>query len=652
MSEPKNRKFSFDKLNKVEKGLYAREEAQPKQTIDQEIPAANPDAAFPASDWKDEVPVHLPDAPLIRHFMNPATMKKILLITGGFFLVSVGIAAYVFISGSNQISNNNVVITVNGPTTIGAGEPLSFDISVRNNNKVALEGVKLLVDYPESTRTADAQQTSLSRDLDESINTIAHGETIMRTKQAVLFGEADSTQHLIISVEYRVQGSSATYYKEQYYDLLISTAPVRMVINAVSEAVSGNEIEFSAEITSNSTSIISGLMLKVDYPFGFSFSSAAPSPGYGDNVFLLGDLAPADRRIIRIRGTLTGQEGEDRLFRFNLGIPDKQDSHLIGTVFLSSQQPIAIKRPFVSAALRLDGSDAETYAVSPGKSIRGEIAWANNLDNRIADLEIKVTLSGDSLDRVSVGANNGGYYRSLDNTILWDKTTSPEYAVIEPGENGIATFNFSSLSLSSLMYSGITGNEISVVVTVNARRLSGTNIPDQIITGATRKVRVSSGIGLTARSMYFTGPFSNQGPVPPQADRSTTYTVVWSLTNSLNDASGIRVTAALPTYATWLGNVNGGENVTYDSSSRKVVWDVGDLSAGTGFAGSPREALFQISVVPSLGQLGKTPVIVTESVASGVDRFSSAPLKATAKSVTTEIEDAPASMKDAGNVTQ
>ncbi len=649
MAEPKKRTFSFDKLKKTEKDLYARGEVKPGEKPELLQPTTNATSGA-QSDWQ-EIPEHLAEKPEEHRLIKPATMKKILISAGGFFLVSIGFAAYIFFGGANKVSVDNVAITINGSSTIGAGEPLSFDINVQNRNNVALEGVKLLVEYPVGTRTADDQEKDLPRELEEMDNIPANGN-IQRSKQAALFGAADSSQHIIVSVEFRVKDSSATYFKEQYYDVLISTAPVRMTINSVPETVSGSELEISAEIVSNATSVISGLMLRVDYPFGFQFNAAAPSPAYSNNVFLLGDFQPADRRVIRIKGTVTGQEGDDRLFRFNLGLPGKNDNRVIGKTFLFTNHPIAIKRPFVSAVLSLDGSNSDTYAVPAGQVVRGEVSWTNNLDSRIADLEIQAKLSGESLNRLSVSAGNGGYYNSLDNTILWNKITSPGQAVVDPGETGLIGFSFSPLPLSSLLYSGIRGNEMTVDITVKARRLSGANIPEEIFTGISKKILVSSNIALSGRSLYYTGAFSNQGPVPPKAEVNTTYTAVWALTNTLNSVSGMRVSATLPVYVTWLGNVSSGESVVYEPANRSIVWNVGDLPAGTGFSSSPREAAFQVSIVPSLSQLGSSPTLITEAVASGVDRFSSVPLKSTTKAVSTDIEDGPQGMRYPGRVEQ
>src|SRR3989344_2721172 len=536
MANPEKKQFSFNKLKSVESGLYSRgtqQKGAPSEPASQGGQA--PDVP---SEWKEETDIEQVEKPRKTLTISGNAMRKMLLVAIVFFLISGAFASYFFFGGINRVSTDNVKIVINGPASIGAGEPLSFDFSIQNENNVALEGVNLLVEYPIGTRTADNGLSELLRD-SEQLGDISVGGTVQRTQRATLFGEADTTQRIIVSVEYRVKDSSATYFKEENYDVVISTSPVRMTVNSVSEVVSGNDVELSVEVVSNSSTIVSWLMLKVDYPFGFTYSSASPVPAYGNNVFSLGDLNPADRRVIRIRGKVAGQEGEDKLFRVTLGLPDKRDERQIGTTFLTSTQTIAIKRPFVSASLSLDGSSEEVYATQAGESIEGEISWANNLTSRIIDLEIQVKLTGNALNRLSVNVGGNGFYRSIDNIVLWDKTTSQQFAVVEPGDSGVVSFSFSSLPVSSLLYAGAKGNEISLDVSIRARRLSDTSSSEQITSCTSKKVRLSSNVAVTGRGLYFTGPFSNQGPIPPKAERNTTYTVVWSLTNTLNSISNV-----------------------------------------------------------------------------------------------------------------
>jgi hypothetical protein len=122
-------------------------------------------------------------------------------------------------------------------------------------------------------------------------------------------------------------------------------------------------------------------------------------------------------------------------------------------------------------------------------------------------------------------------------------------------------------------------------------------------------------------------------------ERNTTYTIVWSLTNTLNSASSVKVEGVLPGYVSWTGNTTEGESIKFDPTTRRVVWDVGDVTAATGFSSSPREAAFQISLVPSLSQREDSPVLLGGSVVTGVDRFNSASLRASAPVVTTKISD-------------
>lgn len=651
MAEPKKkRNFSFDKLSNVEKGLYTRTEDDMKRKPVPEEPLTQENPNVP-SEWKEEPVGAETESPFGKLAFSGPIMKKILIIAIGFFVVSGVFAAFMFFGGVNRVSTENVEILITGPSSIGAGEPLSFDFSIRNNNNVALEGVNLLVEYPPGTRTADNSLSELVRE-SEPLDEISSGESAERTKRATLFGEADTSQRIIVSVEYRVKDSSATFFKEEFYDVIISTSPVRMTINSVKEAVSGNEVEMSIEIVSNSATVVSGMMLKVDYPFGFAYSTASPSPAFGNNTFLLGDLNPADRRIIRIKGTVTGQEGEDRLFRVTLGLPDKRDTRQIGTVFLSSTESIAIKRPFVSASLSLNGSNEEVFAIEAGQSVRGEIAWANNLTSRIVDLEIQVKLLGSSLNRLSITAGSGGFYRSIDDIILWDKTTTSAFSVVEPGENGVASFSFASLPVSTLLYSGARGNEIALEVSVRARRLSDVSGSENIVTGTSKRVRLTSNLAISARSLYYTGPFVNQGPIPPQVERNTTYTLSWSITNTLNSVSGAKIEAVLPGYVNWLGNISPtNESIRFDPASRRVVWDVGDISAATGFSGSPREASFQVSIVPSLSQRDDAPILLSESIITGVDRYTGASVRANTDEVTTAIADGNPSLNQ-GSVQQ
>jgi hypothetical protein len=133
-----------------------------------------------------------------------------------------------------------------------------------------------------------------------------------------------------------------------------------------------------------------------------------------------------------------------------------------------------------------------------------------------------------------------------------------------------------------------------------------------------RTVRISSQVSLSSEVLRSSGPFTNHGPIPPKAEEETTYTVFFNVGNTQGDMSEAKVTARLGSGVSWLGPASdSSENVTYDPDSNLLTWDIGALSSGAGFSSSARELVFQISLTPSISQIGTVPTLVSNILFSG-----------------------------------
>ena len=211
---------------------------------------------------------------------------------------------FIFIfGGSNVVSSQNIDISIEGPVTISGGEELSLQIAITNKNNVSIKLADLLIEYPNGTRSATNISDALPRHR-ETIGTLASGELIQRTVKAILFGSEDTQQNVKVTVEYRIDGSNAIFFTEKVYEVTLVSAPLSLSISNVSEITSGQEVEFDILITSNSNTIIKGALLSVEYPFGFEFISAAPSPSFTNSVWDLGDIQPESNRKIKLRELL------------------------------------------------------------------------------------------------------------------------------------------------------------------------------------------------------------------------------------------------------------------------------------------------------------------------------------------------------------
>ncbi|MDP3996676.1 MAG: hypothetical protein Q8P86_03220 [bacterium] len=566
---------------------------------------------------------------------------KLFMTAAIFFVASLSVAVFMFLSGGNLIKSENVGINIIGPVSVSGGEEMSFEVSVENQNNVALESTYLLIEYPEGSRDPKDVTKELTR-YRELLGNIEPGQSSSKKISAVLFGEEGQRKEIAISTEYRVRGSNALVKKSKLYEVIINSSPVSVTVDSVGTVSSGQKTEFTVNIFSNSTSDIKNLLLKAEYPFGFVFESAVPKPSVGENTWNIGDLKPNAKQIIRLTGKIEGQDEEVRIFRFTIGTADKNDARFIGIPFLTASKEIAIEKPFIGLELSLNGDTGRGYVADSGKIIRADVMWRNNTPDKITGAKIIAKLSGPAIKKGSVDAE-GGFYRSSDNSIIWDQTNSRDFDILNPGDSGRVSFTFSTVGVADAVAS-IKNPELLVEVSAEGNRVGENQVPQITTTSINREVKVSSVLGLYSRALYHTGVLVNSGPIPPKVDQETTYTVVWTLTNTSNDAGNVTVSANLPSYVKWIGSPNASEGeLSYNPVSGQVIWRAGDVSAQAGYSKPVKEMTFQISLEPSSSQVGSTPTLMSVAEVTGDDKFTGARLSATAGGpITTELSADPA----------
>ena len=566
-------------------------------------------------------------------------LKKILILSFSFFVVALSIAGVYFFKGSNLLSANNVDISVEGPVSLAGGDTLTMGIIITNNNDAAIEFADLLIEYPEGSYASTESKEALPR-IKKSLGKINAHETVHETATAVLFGESNTEKNIQITLEFRLEGSNATLEKKKEYRIGITSSPIDVAIDMLKEANSGQEVEVAVHLKSNSSTPLKGLVFSIDYPFGFRFKSADPKPQYDNKMWVLGDLAPSAERVVKIKGVLEGQDEEEKIFRVYAGTQSERDARALGITYNSVSKSIFIKKPFLALDMVIDNDTGNEHISSSGKIVRADILWGNNLPTKIIDGQIQVKLRGDIINRYSIAVGNGGFYRSLDDTIVWDSKSGNEaLAVIEPGEKGSASFSFSFQPLVSKDGRQAFANpEVTIEVTARGRRVSDTNVPEEINTVAVKKIKVESSLNLASRSVYYAGPLKNTGPLPPKVNQETTYTIIWTITNSSNDISSAVVRTTLPTYVKWLGVVSpDSESVTYNEIGGEVVWNAGAIPAGTGINRAAREVAFQVSFLPSISQINQSPLLTSEIAISGNDNFTHTILRDTKRALSIKL---------------
>jgi len=572
-------------------------------------------------------------------------VKKFFIFSVLFFVVAAGVAAFVLFGGVNMISSKNVDIKVIGPVSIGGGQEVSFEINIANNNNTDLESASLLVEYPDGVRSA----ADLTKTLDQErydLGEVKSGENFNQNIKAVFFGEKESIKEIKISLEYRVQNSSALFYKEKNYEVTISSAPIIVTPTYSKEVNSNQEMSLNIELASNSNETLNNFLVKVEYPFGFTFKNASLDPTFGNNTWKLSNLKTGEKKNILIKGVIVGQDGEERVFKINAGTANEDDEREISVPFSQLEESVLIKKSFASIEVLMNEQDGD-ISVRGGDQVGVRIYVKNNLPSKLFNVSAEAYLSGGALNPSAVSVNDGGFFQSANKTIFWDKRSTPDFSEMNSGSQTSLMFSIYPLQYDQI----IKGSkpEISLVVKIKGDRITESGSSEQISAMETRKITLSSDISLSVKTTRSVGNIENSGPIPPKADTPTTYTAVWSIGNSFNQISGVEVKATLPSYVKWTGLFSpASELVSYDVNSNQVVWKVGSVLPNT----SQKQLYFQLEFLPSLSQVGQVPIILGESVLTGTDKVTGLKIQNSAYAITSDFYGDPTYKTGDGNVAQ
>ncbi len=578
-----------------------------------------------------------------KFFMKTSIFKNFFIFSSIFFVLTILYASYVFFAGGNTVSNDNIDISMLGNNFTAGGEELSLVVGVTNRNNSSLDLADLIIEYPKSSSTGNVDSSAGMERNRISLGTIPAGAVRNENIKVVLFGEQGSTLSIKISLEYRVEGSNAIFVKEKSYAVTINSTPLNLSVDAPMATSPNQNITLKVKATLNATKPVSRILLKLEYPLGFQFGSSVPTPSLGNNIWNLGDLAPGAERNISVTGKMLDVvDGEEKSFHIKSGSQSTGDKSMIDVVFNSISHTIAIKKPFIEAKLFVNGVSEREYASDAKTPVNGEIRWTNNLDTKVNDLEIRAKISGNALNRKTISTPQG-FYDSSKDTIIWDKNSQTDFAEVGPGDSGSVSFSVSPLSLFSASSGLLSDPSIKIDVSISGKQLVSGYASQDLNNSESGIVRIISDVGFTTKALYYSGPFTNTGPIPPKAEQQTSYTIVWSLANIANNISKATVRSTIPSWVRFVGPFSpADENLAYNPSTREIVWNMGRISKGTGINLASKSVSFQVAFTPLLSQIGAMPVLINEAVLTGHDDFANVDVRVSKLSLRTQLDSDPA----------
>jgi hypothetical protein len=617
----------IDHIEELEKRLYARD---PEAVPERKYGILHPRRQNVESTWGDTSLEHAKQK-------TPSSLKgyrRFFLITVLFFVIALGLAFFSIYRAGTTLSSKNVDIAILGNSFVGAGEELPLQVSVTNTNSVSLDNAVLTLIYPKGA--VDSAGGELVRD-EHAVGSIGSGKTISQNFTAILYGEQGTGHTITAHLEYKLAGSNAVFIKEKTFSVIVNASPITLNVDGPAAVANNQPFTLTIRTLFNGDKPLTGSIIRVEYPSGYVFQSAIPSPVSGNNVWNLGDLVKGTEQVIQIKGKLLGEQGDAKAVRVYVGTPESSTNMQVAVAYNSTLHTVAIERPFISGDIVIGNNDkdADIAAVPFGSAISGNVSWINNAALPVSNAKFTLSIDNTEVDMNSVVADNA-IVDTLGRTITWNSQSNSSLTTIAAGGNGTLPFTF------SLLPTAINPGDINLTLSVEGV-FPDRDYAQASIAGIDQKiVRFASQIQFASNALYSIGGIANTGPFPPKANAETTYTVQWTMLPVQNPLSSAIATATLPEGVKWVGTIMPkSEALTYNDDTRKITWNIGAMPKSNGTLGS-RTVAFQVAITPTKNQIGSEIGLLSETTITANDASANVPLSVTRPALTTRVVTDPA----------
>ncbi|MEA3295914.1 MAG: hypothetical protein U9Q27_02120 [Patescibacteria group bacterium] len=547
-------------------------------------------------------------------------MNKIILF---FILIAVAIGSVGFwYYQKNFYSKESVKLEILGPETTEMAEEIEYIVKYKNNGNIRVENPLLIFEYPKGSIIENENQLRQTFGEKELGNAIYPGEEKIFKFKARLMGKENETKTAKAWLSYRPKNLKAKYESETSFTTQITKVPLTFEFDLPTKIEANKEIKFRLNYFSISEYPLSDLTIKIEYPNDFEFIESSPKAL--ENIeWNINSLNKTQGGRIEILGKLFGNTGEQKLFKAKLGIWENGEFTLLKQIF----KGVEIIEPSIFVSQQINNNPE--YVANLGDLLHYEIFFKNIGEKALTNLFLVAKLEGKAYDFQSIKAPYGDF-NTGDNSIIFDWKKIPELRFLDGYEEGVVEF---WINLKS---------EIDVENSKN-RNLC---VKNKIYLSEQYEfiTKINTRIGTKQTAFYEDEVFGNTGAIPPKINEPTTYTVMWNLKNYYNDIKNAKIKAILPPTVELTGKIFPEEQETklaFDSLSREIVWEIGELSAGQGILqelDSPNIA-FQIKFIPDSSQTGQIAELISATEFSAEDIFTGQILSASNPAISSDLPD-------------
>ncbi|MFA5092311.1 MAG: hypothetical protein WC483_07440, partial [Candidatus Paceibacterota bacterium] len=216
---------------------------------------------------------------------------------------------------------------IEGPKETKAGELQKIKLICENNTRLILSNAQIKMAFP-----ANVYDINFDNDPTIILGDVASKEKIEKEIEVRFFGVTGDKLKIGSSFEYKPQGFTSVFTKDQTFEVLINGSLISANILSPNQVLPESAFDTTINWNNQSKQEFDNLVLKINYPAEYNFEISDQEAIRTNNEFDLGFVRQFEQGSIKLTGSMQSQGGENKKFEVLIGIDlkDKKEFLIIG----------------------------------------------------------------------------------------------------------------------------------------------------------------------------------------------------------------------------------------------------------------------------------------------------------------------------------
>ncbi|MBU0531822.1 MAG: hypothetical protein ABIG32_01755 [Candidatus Uhrbacteria bacterium] len=547
-------------------------------------------------------------------------------------LSAIAWAGFLFFDPFGGRSGQTLEVRIEGPDEVSSGEEVEFKIRYENKGQVPLAALEIQLNLPDTFRNTVTRPNPTASDNTWTIGSLRAGSDGSIDITGTIIGSVTSASTIQAIISYRPSNFNADFQDIETKEFLINTTVLEGKAEGPEQSVPGDSVEYAYELRNSGKSTLNDVFVLVKPPTTFLIEQTSPEFDSKDQLrFKVDTLDPNETVTYKVMGSFAAEARglQDMIFTSAFMNDDEVD-------LVQSEERVQtdVLGGALVAQTIVNGSD-QSQTAELGELLRVSLNYANQGEQDIGGVSFKLKIEsagGDAPIAWEQASLADGKFDPVTNEIIWDESIIEELELLAPGTEGVIDL---SLPIVDGFDASILSDSLSLVLTSSLESVGGIESAREI-SSSPIAIGINSDFNLTAEARYYDadGVALGTGPVPPMIDETTTYRVLWKVTNSIHDLEGLEVSATLPPNVAWTGRTKTdiGE-LSFDPESRLVRWYTSTLPTSIPEVGCH----FEVSITPNEANLGIFLKLLNVTSGSSTDAVTREKITESNNELTTEV---------------